>query len=110
VLIEKTLFENNDKVKMAIQRLKTFEPKEGYYLAFSGGKDSCVIKAIAEMSGVKFESVYNDTTIDSPELVNFIKEFHPDVKIERPQKSFFKLLVKKGFPQRQRRWCCSELK
>ena len=28
------------KVEIAIQRLKAFEPEEGYYVAFSGGKDS----------------------------------------------------------------------
>lgn len=29
-----------DKVETAMERLKCFEPPEGYYLAFSGGKDS----------------------------------------------------------------------
>ena len=27
------------KVQKSIERLKAFEPDEGYYLAFSGGKD-----------------------------------------------------------------------
>ena len=27
-----------DKVQAAIDRLKCFEPEEGYYVAFSGGK------------------------------------------------------------------------
>ena len=30
----------HDKVQTAIERLRAFEPKEGYRLAFSGGKDS----------------------------------------------------------------------
>ena len=30
-----------DRVETAIERIRTFEPPEGYYLAFSGGKDSC---------------------------------------------------------------------
>ena len=34
------LFEKRDKVELAIMRLREFEPPEGYYLAFSGGKDS----------------------------------------------------------------------
>ena len=42
-LVEETLFGVHDKVAIALQRLRTFEPAEGYYLAFSGGKDSqCV--------------------------------------------------------------------
>lgn len=41
-----------DKVQVAVDRLRAFEPKEGYYLCFSGGKDSSVIKALADMAGV----------------------------------------------------------
>ena len=48
MLIEQTLFGVQDKVADAIERLKAFEPKngEGYWLAFSGGKDSVTIKAL----------------------------------------------------------------
>jgi phosphoadenosine phosphosulfate reductase len=38
----KDLF-GHDKVEEAIERIKMFEPPEGYYLADSGGKDSSVI-------------------------------------------------------------------
>jgi len=38
-LLELTLFGENDKVQKAIDRLKMFEPPDGYFLAFSGGKD-----------------------------------------------------------------------
>ena len=31
--------ELQDKVQMSIERIKAFEPKEGYFLAYSGGKD-----------------------------------------------------------------------
>jgi len=39
-------FDGKDKIEVAIDRIKMFEPKEGYYLAFSGGKDSIVCKGI----------------------------------------------------------------
>lgn len=32
--------EEHDKVQMAIDRLRNFEPPDGYHVAFSGGKDS----------------------------------------------------------------------
>ena len=54
MLIENTLYGEVDKVKVAINRLKLHEPKEGYYLAFSGGKDSCVCYELCKMAGVKF--------------------------------------------------------
>lgn len=44
-LITVDMFGNKqDKVEVAIKRLKTFEPCEGYYVADSGGKDSCAAK------------------------------------------------------------------
>ena len=109
MLKEDTLFGLDDKVKSAIDILKNYEPEEGYYLAFSGGKDSVCIYALAKMAGVKFDAHYNDTTIDPPELRPFIVKNYPDVEIKK-EGSFFQLLVKKGYPLRQARWCCSELK
>lgn len=106
MLRESTLFGRTDKVKMAIERLKHFEPQEGYYLAFSGGKDSIVIKELADMSGVKYDAHYSVTTIDPPELIYYMKEYYPNVKWERPEVPFLKKVETKGFPRRQARWCC----
>ena len=100
-----------DKVARSIERLSAFEPKEGYYLAFSGGKDSVVIKALADMAGVKYDAHYNATTVDPPELVRFIKCKHPDVKIEKPEIPMIKLIVKKRMPPtRIFRYCCAYYK
>jgi phosphoadenosine phosphosulfate reductase len=56
---------NIEKEKRAIQYLKTFEPQdEPYYLRYSGGKDSDVIKILAQLAGVKYEAVHNLTTVD----------------------------------------------
>ena len=71
----------NDKVQTAIKRLQTFEPPEGYYLAFSGGKDSVVVKALADMANVKYDAHYALTSVDPPELVHFVKSFN-DVHIK----------------------------
>lgn len=64
-------FQGKDKVQTAIERLKVFEPEEGYYLAFSGGKDSVVVKALADMAEIKYDTHYNVTSIDPPELVQY---------------------------------------
>lgn len=91
---------------MAIARLKEFEPPEGYYLAFSGGKDSITIKKLADLAGVKYDAHYSNTTIDPPELIYFIRKHHKEVKWENPEKPFLTLLSIKGFPTRISRWCC----
>jgi PP-loop superfamily ATP-utilizing enzyme len=56
-----------NKIEYAIKLLKDYEPKEGYYLGFSGGKDSVVVYDIAVKSGVKFDAHYCVSPIDPPE-------------------------------------------
>lgn len=38
----------------------------GFYLAFSGGKDSQALYHVAKLAGVKFEAHYALTTLDPP--------------------------------------------
>lgn len=111
MLKENTLFGEVDKVAIAIERLREYEPPEGYYLAFSGGKDSVTIKALADMAGVKYDAHYALTTVDPPELVHFIKREHPDVEIKYPKETMWELIPRKLMPPtRMMRYCCSELK
>jgi phosphoadenosine phosphosulfate reductase len=103
--------EKVDKVQTAINRLQAFEPEEGYYLAFSGGKDSVCIKALADLAGVKYDAHYNATTVDPPELVRFIREHHTDVEIVKPDIPMRKLIVQKRIPPtRLVRYCCAHYK
>lgn len=110
MLIENTMFGDNNKVKKSIERLQAFEPKEGYYLAFSGGKDSQVIYHLAIEAGVKFDAHYNVTGIDPPELIYFMRRNYPDVIRDKYEKSFLQLVEEKGLPTRLKRFCCSTLK
>lgn len=98
------------KVDVAIERLRAFEPPEGYYLAFSGGKDSQCIYHLAKEAGVKFDAHYNITGVDPPELVYFMRKNYPNVEPHKYEKSMFRLIEKKGFPTRLMRFCCSHLK
>jgi phosphoadenosine phosphosulfate reductase len=87
-------------------------PDQPYYGCFSGGKDSIVIKRLAELAGVNVEWHYNVTTIDPPELVRFIKREHPDVIWDKSRYgNFFRRMESKAdFPTRVTRWCCREYK
>lgn len=122
--------ELKEKVQKSVDRLKGFEGvamrhaddgQKGYYLAFSGGKDSIVIKALAEMAGVPYDAHYRLTSVDPPELVRFIKDKHPDVHIDIPryktgedagkQITMWNLIQKKKYPPtRIARYCCEYLK
>lgn len=106
-----------DKVQIAIDRLRAFEPPEGYYVAFSGGKDSQCIYHLCEMAGVKFDAHYSVTSVDPPELVRFIKRQYPDVSIDIPHyddgtpMNMWNLIPRKLMPPtRLVRYCCEKLK
>lgn len=99
-----------NKVDFAIQFLKAYEPKEGYYLAFSGGKDSVAIYDIAVKSGVKFDAHYCVSPIDPPQIYQFIKEYYPDVQWDFHARGFWKLVDINGLPTRVSRWCCRVIK
>ena len=105
------------KIDVTLERLKAFEPEEGYYLAFGGGKDSVVCKVLCDMAGVKYDAVYRVTSVDPPELVQFIKNMHPDVKREIPHTKKGKPITmwtlipqNRSLPTRIARFCCKYLK
>jgi len=106
-----------DKVAIAIQRLRGYADlalqnnSEGYYLAFSGGKDSQVIYHLAAEAGVPFRAYFSPTTVDPPQLKRFIREHYPDVVWNKLTTSMWALIIKKGIPPTRRiRYCCQELK
>lgn len=106
----------NEKEQKAIERIKFYEPADGYYLAYSGGKDSDCIKILAQLAGVKFEAHHNLTTADAPETVQYVKS-QPDIKIDISRYSdgkpmtMWNLIPKKLMPPTMIvRYCCSALK
>lgn len=105
------------KVENAIKRLQSFEPPEGYFVAFSVGKDSQCIYHLCQMAGVKFDAHYSVTSVDPPELVQFIKRQYPDVIFDLPRYAdgsritMWNLIPKYQMPPtRMVRYCCEALK
>ena len=95
----------------SIKMLKSFEPKAGYHLAFSGGKDSQVLYHLCKDAGVKFTANFYRTSVDPPEVITFIQENYPDVIFLKPKLTMYQLILKnKALPTRIMRYCCGELK
>lgn len=94
----------------AIDYLREHEPPEGYFVGFSGGKDSIVTWEVVCMSGVRHQAYYSCTGIDPPEVVKFIRKEHPEVKFLYPKMTFWEGIRRKHPPLRIQRWCCDVLK
>lgn len=85
--------------------------ERGFHVAFSGGKDSQVLLALVEMAGVKYHAEMQVTSVDSPNLMRFVRKHYPQVKLNLPKRNMRKLILDKGMlPTRNARFCCSELK
>ena len=83
----------------------------GYYLAFSGGKDSQALLHIAQLAGVRYEGHMNLTSVDPPEVIRFVKREYPEVELIKPHDSIYHVAVEKTLLPTQRiRWCCEEYK
>jgi len=96
--------------EIAIERLLAFEPPEGYWVAYSGGKDSDTILDLVRRSGCKYDAHHSLTTADPPEVVRHIKE-QPDVEIQRPKRTMWELIKYNGMPPRRNaRYCCKTQK
>lgn len=109
--------ELREKINRSILILKKMEPialryrDYGFIGAFSGGKDSQVIRQLLNLAEVAHIMKYQWTTIDPPEVIHFIKEEYPDVIIERPNETFWQLCYRNGLlPTQYKRFCCRELK
>lgn len=110
-MLEQLEIENGlNKEETALHLLKELEPPEGYYLAFSGGKDSCAVKHLLQRAGVKFDSHYCVSPIDPPQIYKFIRQYHPDVIWDYYAKNFWQTVLTRGLPGMHKRWCCKIIK
>ena len=85
-------------------------PVDGFYLGFSGGKDSVALLQVARLAGVKFKAVHNVTGIDAPSTIRFIRYWFPEVVFEHAKENYLELVQKKGLPRMNMRFCCERLK
>lgn len=109
--LQKKIQYSIELLKKAEHLAKAYDNENGYYLAFSGGKDSQALYHIAKLAGVQFKAHMNLTSIDPPEVIRFIKKQYPDVVLHAPKESIYRVALRKGIlPTMRVRWCCEEFK
>lgn len=111
MLIENTLFGEVDKVADSLELIRQHEPADGYYVAFSGGKDSTVVYDLVKRAGVKHDVHCSLTTLEPPEVIDFIHSNFDDVIFHTPPMDAWQLIRKHLIPYTRRiRYCARELK
>jgi phosphoadenosine phosphosulfate reductase len=83
-------------------------------LAFSGGKDSLVILHMALDINPNIPVIYNNTTVEFPETLQYVKQLKEEWAISlhviNNDCSFFQMTKEKGWATHEDRWCCKPYK
>ena len=108
---QKKMLHSIELLRKAERLAKSYDKENGYFLAFSGGKDSQCLYHIAKLAGVQFQAHMNLTSVDPPEVIRFVRKQYPDVLLAKPHDSIYNVAIrKKILPTRCVRWCCEEYK
>ena len=109
--LRKKMLHSVELLQKAEKIALSYDAEQGYYLAFSGGKDSQALYHMAQLAGVKFQGHMNLTSVDPPEVIRFVKKKYPEVELIKPKKSIFQIAIeRKILPTMRVRWCCEEYK
>ena len=109
--LRKKMLNSVELLQKAEKIALNYDAENGYYLAFSGGKDSQALFHMTQLAGVRFRGHMNLTSIDPPEVIRFVKKNYPEVELLKPGKSIFQIAVEKQIlPTMRVRWCCAEYK
>lgn len=104
---QKKILHSVDLLRKAEKLALAYDQENGFYLSFSGGKDSQCLYHIAKIAGVKFKTHMGLTSVDPPEVIRFVRKQYPDVDMIKPKISIYNQAAEKGIlPTRLMRWCC----
>ena len=79
--LRKKMLHSVELLQKAEKIALNYDAENGYYLAFSGGKDSQALFHMTQLAGVKFCGHMNLTSVDPPEVIRFVKKNYPEVEL-----------------------------
>ncbi len=101
------LLDGRSLYDIAIETIRFFGEDVRNLVAFSGGKDSQCVYQLCKEAGIECEAQYSVTRFEPPELMAFIREAYPEVKMRRAyRRTLVEDIEVMGLPTRWRRWCC----
>ena len=114
--LRKKMEHSIDLLTKASKIANMYDAENGYWLAFSGGKDSQALYHITQLAkiqafrggAIRFKGYFSPTSVDPPRLIRFIRRQYPDVEFEPLKRSIYDVAVEKTIlPSQRIRWCCA---
>ena len=95
------------KINDCIKLIQKYEPAEGYMFAFSGGRDSSLVKKLLELSNVSFEAWYFVFTTENDSFWKYLQKMS-DLHYVTKSKTVYDLCrERKELPMATNRFCRS---
>ena len=92
-----SLNEKEERTKVRIRQWVEYWGLDHVYVSFSGGKDSTVLLDIARQLYPDMKAVFLDTSLEFPELRQFVSTFD-NVEYLKPPMNFRQVIEKYGYP------------
>lgn len=71
---QKKILHSVDLLRKAEKLALAYDQENGFYLSFSGGKDSQCLYHIAKIAGVRFKTHMGLTSVDPPGVIRFVRK------------------------------------
>lgn len=109
--LRKQMEHTRDIILKAVPLALRYDPDKGFFVGFSGGKDSQALYHMMQLCDVPMHAYFSPTSIDPAENIRFIRKNYPEVEFTKLDKSIFEVFREmKVLPSMKIRWCCAYFK
>lgn len=109
--LRKQMEHTQDIILKAAPLALRYDPDKGFFVGFSGGKDSQALYHMMQLCDVPMHAYFSPTSIDPAENIRFIRKNYPEVEFTKIDKSIFDVFREmKVLPSMKIRWCCAYFK
>lgn len=109
--LRKQMEHTREIILKAVPLALRYDPDKGFFVGFSGGKDSQALYHMMQLCDVPMHAYFSPTSIDPAENIRFIRKNYPEVEFTKLYESIFEVFKQmKVLPSMRIRWCCAYFK
>lgn len=109
-VLRRKMEHTRDVVLKALPLALKYDEK-GFFVGFSGGKDSQALYHMMRLCDVPMHVYFSPTSVDPPEVIRFIRKYYPEVEFVKIHENIYDVFKqKKVLPSMKIRWCCAHFK
>ena len=109
-VLRRKMEHTRDVVLKALPLALKYDEK-GFFVGFSGGKDSQALYHMMRLCDVPMHVYFSPTSVDPPEVIRFIRKYYPEVEFVKIHENIYDVFKRmKVLPTMKIRWCCAHFK